>query len=404
MDRRVTPLNMTCMSTGDSHLGPLSHVGALPLAERRIASLESSVAAFAGLAPAGPLHRAVRVDSSEAFASVFGDPDQPQTGAFLPGAKLAHAVRGFFRNGGRACWVARVAGTPGTTRVGDHLDPGCGLLLLAGLDEPTVVGAPDAHAVATGPEGVRTIHAALVASCERIVGRIALVDPPPGIDPVGAIAWRAASHIDSASAAAYYPWIEATDPTGHDSVTIPPCGHVAGLWARVDGLAGLHHAPTSEALLATDGATFGLTGAQQHHLNRAGINCLRAWPGPEMRAWGACTLSSDPELRYLHRQRIVGHLTASIAQGTRWAADDPGDDSPHESVRATVIAFLDGAWRTGALQGDTAAQAFFVRCEAGSEMDEKPNDDEITLEIGLAVRRPGDFRVLRISHRPAVAA
>jgi phage tail sheath protein FI len=169
----------------------------------------------------------------------------------------------------------------------------------------------------------------------------------------------------------------------------------------VDILAGLHHAPTSEALLAADGATIGLSGAQQHHLNRAGINCLRAWPGPELRVWGACTLSGDPELRYLHRQRIVGHLTASIAQGTRWAADDPGEGGLHESVRATVTAFLDGAWRKGELQGDTAGQAFFVRCENDPE---KPPHDEITLEIGLAVRRAGDFRVLRISHRPSVAA
>jgi len=392
------------MSSGSSHLGPLPSVGALPLAEREIASLECSVAAFAGLAPAGPLDRAIRFDSFEAFAAAFGDPADTQSGPFMPDAKLAYAVRGFFRNGGRACWVARVAGEPGTTTVEDHLRIGAGLRLLAELDEPTVIGAPDAHAVDTGVEGARAIQAALVASCERLVGRIAIVDPPPGIDPGGAIAWRGASHIDSPAAAAYYPWIQSSDPSGHHAIAIPPCGHVAGLWARVDDIAGLHHAPTSEALLATEGATIGLSGAQQHHLNRAGINCLRAWPGPELRAWGACTLSSDPELRYLHRQRIVGHLTASIAQGTRWAADHNGDGPLHESLRATVIAFLDGAWRTGALQGDTAAQAYFVHCEARSSIDEKTTDEEITLEIGLAVRRPGDFRVLRISHRPAVAA
>jgi len=392
------------MPSGDSHRGPVATVGELPLAERRIASLESSVAAFVGLAPAGPLDRAVRVDSFEGFAEAFGDPDRPQEGPFVAGARLAHAVRGFFRNGGRACWVVRVAGEPGTTTVADHLGPGGGLRLFTTLDEPTVVAAPDAHAVATGAEGTRAIQRELVASCERIVGRIALVDPPPGIDADGALAWRTASRIDSPAAAAYFPWIEAIDPTGHHTVAIPPCGHVAGLWARVDILAGLHHAPTSEALLAADGATIGLSGAEQHHLNRAGINCLRAWPGPELRAWGACTLSSDPELRYLHRQRIVGHLTASIAQGTRWAADDPGDGSLHESVRATVTAFLDGAWRKGELQGDTAGQAFFVRCEPGDHGSETRLQDEITLEIGLAVRRAGDFRVLRISHRPTVAA
>jgi phage tail sheath protein FI len=126
---------------------------------------------------------------------------------------------------------------------------------------------------------------------------------------------------------------------------------------------------------------------------------LRGWPGPELRAWGACTLSTDPELRYLHRQRTVGHLVASIAQGTRWAADERNDDRLHESLRATVTAFLHGAWRQGALLGDTAAQAFFVRCDTGVNDARAHARGEVVIEVGLAVRRPGDFRVLRISHR-----
>src|SRR5687768_4140738 len=94
--------------TGDSSTEVESgSLGALPLAERRIEPLECSIAGFVGLAPAGPLDRAVRIESFEAFAAQFGDPEQPRSGPFMHGAKLAHAVRGFFRNGGRACWVAR---------------------------------------------------------------------------------------------------------------------------------------------------------------------------------------------------------------------------------------------------------------------------------------------------------
>jgi phage tail sheath protein FI len=135
-----------------------------------------------------------------------------------------------------------------------------------------------------------------------------------------------------------------------------------------------------------------VTAAEQHQLNRAGLNCLRAWPGPELRAWGACTLARDPELHYLHHQRIAGHLIASIAQGTRWAADAENVERLHEQLRATITAFLHGAWRAGALQGDTPAQAFSVRCDA------QPNGGELVVEVGLAVRRRGDFRLLRIAH------
>ena len=289
---------------------------------------------------------------------------------------------------------------PGATTVADHH---VALRLLAELDEPTVVAVPDAHGVTGGDDAVRAIQAELVASCEHVVGRVALIDSPPDLDPDGVLEWRARSHIDSPAAAVYYPWIEASDPTSGATVHVPPCGHVAGLWARVDGNAGLHHAPTAEALLATDGTATPLSGGQQHRLNRAGLNCLRAWPGPELRVWGACTMSTDPETRYLHRQRTIGHLAASIAQGTRWAADDFSDERLHESLRATVNAFLDSAWRRGALLGDTAAQAYYVRCD--SDLHGAPaRHDEVMVEIGLAVRRPGDFRVLRISHHGAEAA
>lgn len=370
-------------------------IGELPLAERRIDALECSVAGFVGLTPGGPLDRPVRVESFEAFAAQYGHPEQPHAGPFMLGAKLAHAVRGFFRNGGRACWIARVPGTPGRCDVAGHHEA---LRLLAPLDEPTIIAAPDVYGMDSGDEGALDVQRELIAGCERIVGRIALVDPPPDLDADGALAWRAHSHIDSSVAAAYHPWVEVGDPASGTTAVVPPSGHAAGLWSRVDNRAGPFRAPTAEALLATDGPASGLTAAQQHQLNRAGLNCLRAWPGPELRAWGACTLSRDPELRYLHHQRIVGHLIGSIAQGTRWAADTDSPERVHEHLRATITGFLTHAWRAGALQGDTPAQAFSVRCDAALNDETAHARGDIVVEVGLAVRRNSEFRVLRIAH------
>lgn len=372
-------------------------IGELPLADRRIDALECSVAGFVGLAPEGPLDRAVRIDSCEAFAAQFGDPDRPE-GPFMPGAKLGHAVRGFFRNGGRACWVARVPGTAGTCDVAGHL---AALKLLAALDEPTIIAAPDAHGTSAGARGAASVQRELVSGCERIVGRIALVDPPPDLDAAGVLAWRSGSRIDSAVAAAYHPWVEVGDPASGTTTAVPPCGHTAGLWARVDNRMGPFRAPTGEALLATDGAASDLTSTQQHDLNRAGLNCLRAWPGPELRTWGACTLSRDPELRYLHHQRIVGHLIGSIAQGTRWASAAENAGRLHEQLRATITAFLTHAWRAGALQGDTPAQAFSVRCDNLLNDEAARARGDVVVEVGLAVRRRSEFRLLRIAHRDA---
>jgi phage tail sheath protein FI len=370
-------------------------IGALPLAERRIDALPSATAGFVGLAAGGPVEEPVRAESFEAFAAAFTDPARPRHGPFENGAQLAHAARGFFRNGGLACWVVRVAGLPGEAPVAGVL---AGLRLLAALDEPTAIAVPDAHGLAGGARAAAIVQRELVASCARVVGRIALLDTPPGLDPDAALVWREQSRIDSATAAAYYPWIEVSDPASGHTVAAPPCGHAAGVWARVDGRAGPHRAPTAEALIAADGPVVGLAAAQQHRLNRAGVNCLRTWPGPELRAWGARTLSADPDLRYLHRQRIVGHLVASIAQGTRWAIDEPADDRLRTRLQATVAAFLHGWWRAGALLGDTPSQAFYVRCEFAPEDGATADRGDLVLEVGLAVRRAGDFRILRIAH------
>jgi uncharacterized protein len=379
-----------------------AEVGTLPLAERRIASLPCSTAGFVGLAPGGPIGEPRRVESFEQFAAAFSDPAQPRCGPFAVDAKLAHAVRGFFRNGGRACWVVRAGGAAGVAAVEGLV---AGVRALAALDEPTAIAVPDAHEPAGDEQGAAIVQRELVASCQRVVGRIALIDPPPGLDPGAMLAWRAQTRIDSPAAVAYYPWVEVSDPASGSTTAAPPCGHVTGVWARVDGRAGgPQRAPTAEVVLAADGPVTGLSAGEQHSLNRAGVNCLRAWPGPELRAWGARTLSAEAELRYLHRQRIVGHLAASIAQGTRWALDEPDRARRREQLRATVTAFLSSWWRTGALHGDSPAQAFYVRCDDELETEGAHARDDIVLEVGLAVRRAGDFRVLRIAHRGGAPA
>lgn len=376
--------------------GSTAVVGSLPLAERRIDSLPSSTAGFAGFAPGGPIGEPLRVESFEEFSAAFSEPDGARRGPFQRDAKLAHAVRGFFRNGGRACWVARAHGRPGEAATADVL---AALALLVALDEPTAIAIPDAHGLAGGADAAAAVQHELVSSCQRVVGRIALLDPPPGLDPEEALRWRTQSRIDSATAAAYYPWVEVSDPASGQTTAAPPCGHAAGMWARVDGRTGPHRAPTAEALIAADGPVVGVAAAQQHLLNRAGVNCLRTWPGPELRAWGARTLSADPDLRYLHRQRIVGHIASSIAQGTRWAVEGSADERLRERLQATVSAFLNGWWRAGALLGDSPGQAYFVRCSVTPEGGETAPAGAVVLEVGLAVRRAGDFRVLRIAHR-----
>lgn len=75
------------------------------------------IAAFVGFASAGPMQRPVVVEDAAQFTAIFGD-DLPLAWDPEKGAQtfayLAPAVRAFFRNGGRRCWVIRVADQPET--------------------------------------------------------------------------------------------------------------------------------------------------------------------------------------------------------------------------------------------------------------------------------------------------
>src|SRR6478735_2511877 len=66
-----------------------------------VAPLRTDIAGFIGIARRGPLDTALPIDSWRQFVAWFGD----VTGA----GYLAYAVRAFFENGGRRCWVVRVA-------------------------------------------------------------------------------------------------------------------------------------------------------------------------------------------------------------------------------------------------------------------------------------------------------
>jgi phage tail sheath protein FI len=70
-----------------------------------IQPLRTDVACFIGLAQRGPLSTPVPVESVKQFEAHFG--------SFIGGGFLAYAVRGFFENGGRRCWIVRVAAAAG---------------------------------------------------------------------------------------------------------------------------------------------------------------------------------------------------------------------------------------------------------------------------------------------------
>jgi phage tail sheath protein FI len=205
---------------------------------------------------------------------------------------------------------------------------------------------------------------------------------------------------DSAFAAMYYPWIKVENPIGNNGdreVLIPPSGHVAGLWARVDESRGVWKAPANEVLQGVLDVECNTTQAEQGLLNPLGINCIRPFGSRGIRVWGGRTLSSDPEWRYLNVRRLFNMVEASIMDGTQWVVFEPNDHNTWSAVTRNLTAFLTDLWRQGALFGATREEAFFVRCDETTNPPEARDQGRLTCEVGIAPVKPAEFVVFRVS-------
>ena len=165
----------------------------------------------------------------------------------------------------------------------------------------------------------------------------------------------------------------------------------------------MHKAPANEvvrgALRFEPSVNFG----QQELLNPIGVNCLRLLNGRGLRVWGARTISSDPEWKYLNVRRYFNYLGASIDRGTQWAVFEPNGELLWANVRGTIGDFLYNEWRNGALLGTKPEEAFFVRCDRTTMTQNDLDNGRLICLIGVAVVKPAEFVIFRIGQKTADA-
>jgi uncharacterized protein len=402
-----------------TYLAPGVYVEEVPAAVRPIAGVGTSTAGFIGVAadltgawdpttkagmPIGPTGDPYvqapaltqrPINSWTEFTQAFGD---------FQGANqyLAHAVYGFLNNGGSRCWVIRIAAVG--KDFAKNLD--AALQQFESIDEIAIVGAPlppDTPAAA-----LNAAQASIVAHCEKMEDRVAILDSARDIsgdnlvisaDDTGI--WRPAAD-PKGYGAFYFPWIEVADPLGDAGVRVrvPPSGHLAGVYARSDADRGVHKAPANEVLLGALGVRYPVSKILQASLNPLGVNCIRAFDGT-IKVYGARTLASDPqgdpEWTYINVRRLVNFLRESIDQGTQWVVFEPNAPDLWSKIRRNVGSFLTGVWATGALLGVTADQAFYVRCDETTNPPETRDLGQVVTEVGVAIVRPAEFVVFRLS-------
>ncbi|MFD0381744.1 phage tail sheath family protein [Streptomyces stramineus] len=287
--------------------------------------------------------------------------------ALTKGTDAADHVRGrFLLKGGHD-------GSPPTADdlAGHETDPdradrkATGLEALGEIDDIAIVALPDAAELEEGEQAVER----LLAHVQKPGAyRIAIVDGPKGASMNEIRRFRGL--FDSSYAALYHPWLETLDPNQNaeqgappGKLLLPPSGFVAGVYARSDISRGVHKAPANEVVYGLTRFEANINTGRQQVLNPEGINALRFFPGRGNRVWGARTLSSDPEWKYVNVRRFFIYLEHSIDKATQWAVFEPNGPDLWQKIVRSVEDFLDLQWRNGALLGSTRAQAYFVRCD-----------------------------------------
>jgi phage tail sheath protein FI len=381
------------------YLAPGVYVEEVPSAIKPIAGVGTSTAGFIGAVAddvampplpgrADPADRYVvaaagtpqLVDSWDTFRTLFGD---LQDGNRV----LAHAVYGFFNNGGGRCWVTRVAGSDKQfdKQAVDALEA------FAAIDEIALLAIPGATSDA--------VQSAMVDHCENpyLQDRFAILDGRRTTTLTKAAIQGGLR--DSSYGAIYYPWIDvgAVDAAGAP-VFVPPSGHIAGVFARVDTERGVHKAPANEVIRGALGVETLVSKQGQAGLNPDDINVIRKFDG-NITIYGAHTLAGreNAEWRYVSSRRLFNFLRESIDEGTQWAVFEPNAPELWSKIRRNVGAFLSTVWADGALLGATPEQAFFVRCDETTNPAAVRELGQVVTEIGVALVKPAEFVVFRIS-------
>lgn len=356
-------------------------------------ALETGVPGFVGFASplsgaGAQINRPTALNRKDDFATLFSSPND---------GFLADTVAGFFDNGGRRCYV--VAANSGGDPVQSLLD---GLAALAPIDDMDIVAVPDASALRAGdanPDkaGIARVQAAALAHCTKLGDRFAILDSLKGasvedvMDQCKQLVIGQGEPIDGAL---YYPWVI----TSSGSRPIPPCGCVAGVYARSDAKIGVFKAPANEEIVGALDLETQIDNSIQDKLNPARVNCLRAFPGRGIRVWGARTVGSAPtdEWLYVNVRRLFLTLRRYIDINMRWAAFEPNDARLWIRIQRELTSYLIKLQTAGALKGKTPAEAFFVKCDAENNPPEARDLGEVVIEIGLAPLAPAEFVVVRI--------
>ncbi len=355
------------------------------------------------------LNKPVVLYRKDEFNSFFINPPAEQS-------YLADAINGFFDNGGKFCYVVHgdITSDPDVALV-TAMEAG-----LSALSDIDLIAIPDCMKL-PNKDMVLNVQRCMLAHCIRHADRFALLD---SLGPHHILQNELVTEvlknqrreiidmnkldpdlfqsdltlnkvIQSSFGALYFPWIHLSNRLP-DRNPVPPCGHIAGIYARSDQKSGVYSAPANEEVLGVFDLESDVSNNMQNELNPEGINCLRAFPGRGIRIWGARTLCHDESWRYINVRRLILAVSKWIDINLSWASFEPNTPLLWVRITRELTVYLTKLWQSGALAGDKAAQAFYVKCDTETNPPDLREAGQVVTHIGIAPMVPAEFIIVRV--------
>jgi phage tail sheath protein FI len=321
-------------------------------------------------------------------------------GGFDARSVLGYCIRHFYDNGGSDAYVLRIAGEGGAFIAPADAEFQTALQALfetGGVTEAIdlfnivcVPGLADATTIRNLQRRARERGAFLIVDCADTATVATVTDVLA--EMTGA---------DAANSALFFPWVRAPDPLQQNALrAFPPCGLVAGIFARTDAARGVWKTPAGTGLFGAEGLTVLISDAENERLNSQAVNCLRRFPDRGTIVFGTRTLDGGDdrgsEWKFIPVRRMALFLEESLLRGTQWAAFEPNAEPLWAALRRSIDIFMLDLFRQRAFQGTTTRDAYFVKCDRTTTTQADIDDGVVNIQVGFAPLKPAEFVIINI--------
>jgi phage tail sheath protein FI len=177
---------------------------------------------------------------------------------------------------------------------------------------------------------------------------------------------------------------------------VPPCGHIAGIYARSELSKGVHKPAANEVVETVQDLSVDVDDVLHGLLNEAQVNVIRISTARGIRLMGARTISSDPIWLFMNVRRLLINIERGIQASSQWLPFETNNPDLWRDVDRILRVYLTGMFQRGMLEGNTPDDAFFVDCSIATNPPSVTDQGQMIAVIGVRPPPPAEFVIVRV--------